>query len=83
MVAPIRGKCAMVYDMGLEPTNVQMVFHTEANGIRARGTERYDPPIHIRYSLLFLHFFFLISCLCVRVQCIITRKRPLGTKAIG
>ena len=47
-----RGKCTTVYDMGLEPTNVQkMVFHTQGSGISARGMERYDPPIYILCGL--------------------------------
>nr|XP_020471526.1 radial spoke head 10 homolog B2 isoform X3 [Monopterus albus] len=41
MVAPIWGKCMMVYAMGLEPTNVpKMVWYTKGSGIRARGMER-------------------------------------------
>ena len=37
----------MVYNMGLEPTNVQkLAYPTQGSGIGARGTERYDLPIY-------------------------------------
>lgn len=84
--ALIRGMCTMVYDMGLEPMFVQKaVCHTKGTGIRARGTERYHSQTSITCGLIkeSVCMFVTIGCLCVRVQCITTRIRPLGTKATG
>lgn len=76
----------MVYDMGEELTYVQKaVCHTKGSGIRGRGMERYDELISITYFLLklFVCMFVTVGYLCVRVQCITTRIRRLGTKETG
>lgn len=81
MAVSIKGKWTTAYDTGVESTHVhKLVCLTKDSGIRARGTERYDSPIQTRAED---EDDVLIVCLCVRVQCIITRIRRLGTKETG